>query len=223
MAKNTGRPRVTLSFAISLDGKMATRTGNSKWLSSPESLLLLHHLRSGHDAILVGRGTVEKDNPRLTSRIPGGRDPIRVILDSKLSLSPKARVFSQKRGRAIIVTVSPIDKKAASSFEKNGVEVIACGKGKISLSVMLFRLRAMGIKSILVEGGPTVHTSFIEAKLFDRIIAFISPRLIGGKEAPTPFGGIGFPTVRGSLDLKITRIEKLGSDVLLEAVPAWQA
>ena len=222
MAKLTTRPKVSLSFAISLDGKMATRTGNSRGLSSPESLLLLHHLRSGHDAILVGRGTVEKDNPRLTSRISGGRDPIRLILDSKLSLSPKAKVFSRKRGRAFIVTVSPINKKAASAFEKIGVEVIACGISRISLPIMLSALSKMGIKSVLVEGGPTVHTSFIEARLFDRIFAFVSPKLIGGKDSPTPFGGIGYPTVRGSLNLKITRIEKLGTDVLLEAVPVWQ-
>lgn len=222
--KKFNRPLVSLHFAITLDGKMATRTGDSRGISGKESLRRLHELRSSHDAVLVGRGTVEKDNPRLTARIIGGRDPIRVILDSKLSLSPKKMVFSEKRGKAMVVAARPVEKTKMAALQKKGVKIIACGRdGKIDLKEMLSSLADFGVSSILVEGGPTVLTSFIEQRRFDRVYAFVAPKLMGGKDAPTPFGGKGAARVADCLKFGKVAVEILGEDLFLEARPKWNA
>ncbi len=219
--KKFGRPAVSLHFAVSLDGKVATRTGNSRFISNEKSRLLSRSFRARHDAILVGRNTVAMDDPRLTARIRGKRDPLRVILDSKLSLSPKMRAFSERRGRAIVVAAKPVPARKARAFEKAGVEVLACGRGQIDIRELLGKLAGMGVSSVLVEGGPAVLTSFIEQKLFDRVFAFVAPKLVGGKDAPTPFEGKGIVRMSKAMRLSTVSVKLIGDDMFLEAVRAF--
>ncbi len=209
------RPYVILSAAISIDGKIATRTGRSN-LSSRKDLMRVHNLRKNVDAVLVGKNTVNIDNPLLTVRYVKGKNPIRIILDSKGSLSPKSKVISTAKKTPTILVVSENAPRNVEQFITKGVEIIRCGKKKINIKKLLKILGKKGIKRIVVEGGGTTNWYFFKEKLVDEIVITIAPYVLGGANAISLVEGIGFSDVSNSFKLK--KIEKLQNEIVLHYV-----
>ncbi len=209
------RPHVILSAAISIDGKIATRTGRSN-LSSRKDLIRIHNLRKNVDAILVGKNTVNIDNPLLTVRYVKGKNPIRIILDSRGSLSPKSKVISTAKKTPTILVVSENAPRNVERFITKGVEIIRCGKKKINIKKLLKILGKKGIKRIVVEGGGTTNWYFFKEKLVDEIVITIAPYVLGGTNAISLVEGIGFSDVSNSFKLK--KIEKLQNEIVLHYV-----
>ena len=216
-------PFVTLKIAESLDGKIATRSKDSKWITSEESRSFAHKLRSEIDAILVGVNTVIKDDPILTSRRL--RTPIKVILDPYLNVPERANIFSKKSPALNIMAIlkKSLDKKPTIQkirrLNKKGVLVISCpGKyARIDLEWLLRELAELEIAHLLVEGGGDTLAGFLENGLADRILFFIAPKIIGGKDAITSVEGHGVKKVSNSIKLKDVEIKRIGEDILIEA------
>ncbi|MBC7363768.1 MAG: bifunctional diaminohydroxyphosphoribosylaminopyrimidine deaminase/5-amino-6-(5-phosphoribosylamino)uracil reductase RibD [Candidatus Aminicenantes bacterium] len=214
-------PFVTLKFAVSLDGKMATFSGDSHWISSPESRQLVHHLRFENDAVLVGIGTVLKDNPLLTVRLESVQKKkwLRVILDTRLRIPPESRLLQQpENGRVMIFCGPEAPEEKIKALQDKGAEVILTEteNGKIKLKEVLKTLGQREVTALLVEGGSKVLTSFLEERLADKVIAFISPRLIGGETAATPFEGQGVEKLAEALELKNIKHLRLKHDIIIE-------
>jgi 2,5-diamino-6-(ribosylamino)-4(3H)-pyrimidinone 5'-phosphate reductase len=209
------RPYVILSAAISIDGKIATRTGNSK-LSSTEDFLRLHKLRSKVDGIIVGKNTVMKDNPSLTVRHTKGKNPIRIILDSKGSITAKSKILQTSNKIPTIIAVSKaISKSNLQKLNKVPVEIITVGKNSVNIKSLLEKLSEKNIKSILVEGGGTVNWEFIKQNLFDEIIVTVSPYLIGGNNAVSLIQGVGFDKISKSPNLRLKSVKRLKNHLVL--------
>ncbi len=213
MAKS--RPYVIVSAAMSIDGKLATRTGRSD-LSSKRDLIRVHKLRKTVDAILVGKNTISIDDPLLTVRYVKGKNPIRIILDSKGSLSPKSRVIETAKKIPTMLVVSENAPKKVERFISKGVEVIRCGKNKINLKKLLQMLGKRGIKRIIVEGGGTTNWYFFKEKLVDEITITIAPYVLGGSTAISLVEGDGFGEISNSFKLK--KIEKIQNEIVLHYV-----
>ena len=191
-----GRPFVVVKIAQSLDGRVATRTGQSRWISGPGARRAGHVLRNQLDAILVGRGTVAADDPKLTCRVHGGRDPVRIVLDSKALTPPSAKVVTAARhshAPTWIVVGKDAPARRRVSLERAGAEIIVCRTrhGRIDLEALLSLLRERELTSILVEGGPTVTGSFFDYGLVDKVHLFLAPIMIGGEGARASVGGRG--------------------------------
>jgi diaminohydroxyphosphoribosylaminopyrimidine deaminase/5-amino-6-(5-phosphoribosylamino)uracil reductase len=205
----TGRPFVSAKFAMSLDGKIATRTGESRWITGDEARAHGHRLRHIHDAILVGVNTVIADDPELTTRLEGiqGRQPLRVVVDSQLRLRMSARVV----GPNTLIATTRAGRMGAAEV----VKFPAAANGQVALQPLLDELGARGILSLLVEGGSAVHASFISQGLVDKVYAYIAPRLIGGREAPGPLGGAGVERLAEAIPLRELDATRLGPDLLV--------
>ncbi len=190
----SGRPAITLKAAITLDGKIATATGQSQWITGELARRDAHQLRATHDAILVGIGTVIADDPRLTSRILGGRDPVRVVLDTALRTPLNARLLPKRRGpRTIIATGENAPTSRATALANAGAEIWRFRvrrDGTIPLGALARRLGSQGILSLLVEGGAEVHASLLDQHLVDQLVLYIAPKVIGGR-APSWVAGSG--------------------------------
>ena len=212
----TRTPFVTLKFAQSIDGKIATATGHSRWISSEPSRVFAHRLRSHHDAILVGSGTVTKDDPELTCRLVRGRDPLRVVVDSKLKIHPDARVLQdQARARTLVFTTSGHDRKKIRVLVERGIEVRVAGTGQVELSTVLKELGKRQVSSLLVEGGAGVLTSFIRERLADRLIIISAPKIFGkGTDA---IGELAVKTVDQAIPLTVRRVSRKSGDVIVDA------
>ncbi len=210
MAKS--RPYVIVSAAISIDGKFTTRTGRSN-LSSKKDLIRVHKLRKTVDAILVGRNTISIDDPLLTVRYVKGKNPIRIILDSMGSLSPKSRVIETAKKIPTILVVSENAPRKVERFIAKGVEIIRCGKNKINLKKLLEILEKKGIKRIIVEGGGTTNWYFFKEKLVDEITLTVTPYVLGGSTAISLVEGDGFGEIPNSFKLK--KIEKIQNEIVL--------
>ena len=209
-------PFVTMKFACSLDGKIATASGESQWISGIESRRFTHHLRDINDAILVGVGTVLADNPTLTTRLVEGKNPVRVILDSNARTPLNSNVVTDKSARTIIAVTENAPQENISALENHGVEIITAGSGEhVDLNILMSELAAREITSVLVEGGGTVHFAMIKAGLVDKIFAFIAPKIIGGKNALTAVEGAGFENLSDALKLENFTAQKLGDDILI--------
>ncbi|MGI0017928.1 MAG: 2,5-diamino-6-(ribosylamino)-4(3H)-pyrimidinone 5'-phosphate reductase [Nitrosotalea sp.] len=206
------RPYVILNAAISIDGKIATRTGKSN-LSSRKDLVRVHTLRKSVDAVLVGKNTVNVDDPLLTVRYVKGKNPIRIILDSKGSLSIKSNVVKTAKKTPTILVVSENSSKNVEKFTAKGVQVIRCGKKKIDIKKLLKILGKKGIKKIVVEGGGTTNWYFFKEKLVDEIIITVTPYVLGGSVAISLVEGIGFAKISNSFKLK--KIEKIQNELVL--------
>ena len=213
MAKS--RPYVIVSAAMSIDGKLATRTGRSN-LSSKRDLIRVHKLRKTVDAILVGKNTINIDDPLLTVRYVKGKNPIRIILDSKGSLSPKSRVIGTAKKNPTILVVSENAPRKVERFIAKGVQVIRCGKNKINLKKLLQILGKKGIKRIIVEGGGTTNWYFFKEKLVDEITITIAPYVLGGSTAISLVEGDGFGEIPDSFKLK--KIEKIQNEIILHYI-----
>ncbi len=218
----TGMPFITAKFAISLDGKIATNSGDSKWISCQAARKQVHNLRYTTDAVMAGINTVLVDDPHLTARSCGGRggtarvQPLRVIVDSKGRTPLTARVFSEpgKTLLALARFVKPEEKKA---FAQAGAELLELPSegGLVDLRKLLKALGEREITSVLVEGGGILIGSLFDGGLVDKVIAFIAPIIIGGKEAKTAVGGKGVDKVVDSLKLERVSVEKLGEDLMV--------
>lgn len=221
----TRRPFVILKTAMSLDGKIATVTGESKWITGPEARRYVHELRDSCDAILVGIGTILKDDPSLTTRLPeGGRDPVRVILDSRARTPLTARVLNQESTASTLIAVTEMaPRERVAALREAGAEVLACGPGPaVDLEVLLSALGEREITSLLVEGGSTVNASFLMQGLVDKLVWFIAPLIIGGAGAIGPVGGSGVRHLARAIRLRELSIRQLGSDLCVEAYPVWE-
>ena len=217
---STGLPYVTLKSATSLDGKIATVTGESKWITGEEARKDVHQFRHAHDAILVGVNTVIKDNPSLTTRLEaGGKNPIRVILDSRLSSPLESRIINDRAAKTIIVTGADVEPEKEKQFIELGIEIIKLETVKIGINDMLKKLGDRGITSIYVEGGAEVHGSFLKEKAFQQVITYIAPKLIGGKNAPAAFGGEGIARLDDTVPLEIIDVKQIGQDIRIIAEP----
>ena len=211
-------PFVILKVAATLDGKLATRNGESKWITGEDSRRFVHRLRDQVDGVLVGIETVLKDNPMLTARIRGGRDPYRIILDSRLRISENAKVIELDPSKAIIATTGMAPREKIESLEKRGIRILIIESklGKVDLKSCLLKLGEMGVMSLLVEGGSQINGSFLDEGLIDKIFLFFSPKLIGDPLAPGIFGGEGVTRLKETLSVEDLKVKKMGEDVLFE-------
>jgi diaminohydroxyphosphoribosylaminopyrimidine deaminase/5-amino-6-(5-phosphoribosylamino)uracil reductase len=211
------RPFVTLKAAITLDGRIATPTGDSRWVTGPEARARVHALRDRVDAVLVGAGTARADDPRLTARLPGGRgrDPLRVVLDTRLSLPATLRLFRQRSAARTIVAHA---SRRARDLGP-GVELLRCrrGPGGVDLRDLLAKLAARGVTHLLVEGGAAVHGAFLRGGLADRVALFVAPKLAG--DGPAWIAGPGVARMADALPLRGLSIERVGPDLLVTAEP----
>ncbi len=217
----TGRPFVHLKMAISLDGRIATRTGDSHWITGAESRARVHYLRLEYDAILVGANTVVVDNPLLTDRSgkTRRRKLVRVVLDNSLRVSPNSQLVLTAREFPTIIFTDSSDDEQNALLKDEGVEVIAIAEGGRNLFGVLQELAKRDIQSVLVEGGSEVAGSFYDAKLIDKISLFIAPIVIGGKDAPTAIGGNGAQVLASAMRLQNVEIKHHGEDLEVIGYP----
>jgi len=220
----TKLPFVIAKAAMSLDGKIATRTGDSQWITGPAAREKTHRFRDRYDAILVGIGTVLSDNPSLTTRLPGGkgRDPIRIVLDSHARTPPDCKMLNQDSpAPTYIITGENANPTRAKELEDAGARVIRLEKSRqgINLHCLLKWLGEEQITSLLVEGGAGVHGSFFEEGLVDKVAWFIAPKIIGGREAPGPVGGQGIESLKDALQLEKIEVSFCGEDIFIEGYP----
>ncbi len=212
------KPYVILSAATSVDGKIATKTGDSN-LSSKQDKVRLHKLRSKVDAILVGKNTVLLDNPLLTVRYTEGKNPIRIILDSKGTISTKSKILQTSNKIPTIIAVSKkISKSNFDKLCKFPVEIIIAGKNSVNIKLLLKKLFNKKINTILVEGGGTINWEFIKQNLFDELIITLSPFLIGGNDAISFVQGKGFEKISNSPNLRLKSIKRLKNHIVLHYV-----
>ena len=222
----TGQPFVTSKSAITLDGKIATCRGSSRWITGEAARGAGHELRHASDAIAVGIGTASLDNPRLTARIAGrpGSNPLRVVVDSALRLSPQARLadVADDRRTLVATTEQAADTKA-QALGARGVEVIrlpAQSDGRVDLGALCKVLGERGIASLLVEGGAALTTALLERRLVDKMVLFVAPKIIGG-DGVSVFGPFGVHSMDQALHLRDLTSQFIGGDIMLEAYPAW--
>ena len=214
----SNKPYIILSAAISIDGKIATETGDSK-LSSDQDYVRLHKLRSKVDGILIGKNTVLRDNPLLTVRYSQGKNPIRIILDSKGSISSKSKILQTSKQVSTIIAVSKtITKSNLDRLRKFPVDVIVAGEKSVNIKLLLKKLMNKKISIILVEGGGTTNWEFIRQNLFDEIIITLSPFLLGGNNAVSFIQGDGFNKISKSPNLQLKSIKKLQNHLVLNYV-----
>jgi diaminohydroxyphosphoribosylaminopyrimidine deaminase/5-amino-6-(5-phosphoribosylamino)uracil reductase len=218
----TGIPFVIAKFAMSLDGKIATKTGDSKWISSEESLKFVHYLRHIVDAVMVGANTVVVDDPQLSARGCSGKggktklQPLRVIVDGRGRTPISAKVFKEP-GKTLVAVAKPFDTKVAERFGKTGAEIVElpAEKGIIDLKDLLAVLGKREVTSVLVEGGSGLFGSLFDSGLVDKVLAFVSPVIIGGDEAKSAVGGNGARKIADAFRLKQVKMLEFGDDVLI--------
>ena len=213
------RPAVTVSYAQTLDGRLATVNGSSQWISSPESLRFAHALRAKHDAIMVGAGTACKDDPRLTVRLVPGKDPLRVVVDSTLRTPLSAAVLANGAAAGTFLAVTeraPADRCAeACSLGATVLRLPTNNEGRVDLHALLSELHARGVDSVLVEGGAALITSLLCNRLVDRVAVCIAPKILGsGIEA---VGDLGICDLADSLTLADTSVIPYGVDIILDS------
>ena len=218
----TGMPFVTVKYAASLDGKIATRSGDSKWISGSEARKYVHNMRSTADAIMVGVNTVLADDPHLTTKCCGGKEgtarkqPLRVILDAKGRTPLTAHVFSEP-GKTLLALSESVGLEEKIAFAQVGAELLELPSEEelVDLGMVLKVLGERGITSVLVEGGGILLGSLFDAGLIDKVVAFIAPIIIGGRDAKTVVGGNGVDKVVDSVKLERVRVEKFGEDLMV--------
>ena len=206
------RPFVAIKFAASLDGKIATRTGDSKWITNEQARTYAHKLRSHYQAILVGINTVLKDDPHLGTRIKGKKDPVRVVLDSTLKIPLTSQVLRDTN--VLIATTTKANKEKVKVLTDRGIAVVIFNTPSIPLPGLLEELKKRKIISILVEGGGQILGSFVDAKLVDKVYAFHAPILIGGEKGVSAIQGKGALTIKEALRLEQVSVKRFGDNIL---------
>lgn len=220
----TKTPYVLMKYAMTLDGKIATRTGHSKWISGEESRARVQQTRNALKGIMVGIGTVLNDDPMLTCRIPDGRNPIRIICDSKLRIPLSSQVVTTaKEILTIVATIEPHAEymrfwnEQKQALEQQGVEVLVVAEqdGKLDLSDLMVKLGERQIDGILLEGGSTLNYAALQAGIVKRIEAYVAPKLFGGAGLYTPVGGEGVELATDGMKCQLLTVDKIGEDILL--------
>ncbi|MFF2878070.1 bifunctional diaminohydroxyphosphoribosylaminopyrimidine deaminase/5-amino-6-(5-phosphoribosylamino)uracil reductase RibD [Gottfriedia sp. NPDC057991] len=215
-------PFVVMKSASTLDGKIATHSSDSKWITSAEARNDVHQLRNEIGAILVGVNTVLKDNPELTTRIPNGRNPVRVILDSTLKIPLESKVVTDQLAETWIFTSQKHSEQKRIELENLGVKVfVTSDLSRVDLNEMLKILGDHSISSLLVEGGGEVNASFMNQNLVDKVIVYLAPKLIGGKNAPTFLEGTGLDKMGQAIELEEIELTKIGPDYKFIGYPKY--
>jgi diaminohydroxyphosphoribosylaminopyrimidine deaminase/5-amino-6-(5-phosphoribosylamino)uracil reductase len=216
------RPYVTAKWAMTLDGKIATRRGDSKWISSEPSRQLSHFERAHHDAVAIGIGTVLADNPQLTARVPNSRQPLRIVIDPRLETPVASNLASSaKTSPVLLFAASDPDTAPAareSALAAEGVEIARIPlspSGHLAWRDMLAELQSRRLNSLLIEGGGGVLSSAFEQRAIDRVLVFVAPLIIGGSEAISPVMGIGVPEIAHGVRLEAVRTQSVGPDILI--------
>ena len=220
---STGLPFVTAKLAMSLDGRIATASGASRWITSEDSRRRGHRLRHQHDAIVVGAGTIVHDDPRLTTRLAGGRSPLRVVLDSTLRIPPDAHAVTEPEGTLLVATTERADPAAAQRLRDAGAEVVvvAGADARVDVQALLRLLGSRDVTGVLVEGGAKVHGALFDARSVDRVVAMIAPSIIGGTGAPAAVGGRGAASPDEAIALRDVTVERCGPDLLVTGYCVW--
>ena len=224
----TGKPFVTIKTAMTLDGKIATETGSSRWITGEAARHEVHRMRHSNQAIIVGVETVRKDDPQLTTRLPqGGNNPLRIILDSTLRIPLDAKVVTDSEAETWIYTTTAADQtEKILALEKRGVRVIPLpvedGEQGVPIHKLLTHLGSQKISSLLVEGGARVNASFLKEMAVDKIVSYIAPKLVGGERAPTPIGGFGVQEMDQAVHLTRMTYRQVGEDLCIEGYPKWR-
>jgi len=217
----TGRPFVVLKIAMSLDGRIATRGGDSKWITCEESRHRVHQLRDEVDAVLVGRGTVEQDDPMLTTRLPDreGKHPLRVVLDGRARMPVDARVLSESSsGVTCVVVGESAESRRIRKLREAGAEVIRLpdNHGRIGFDTILRELGQRQVTSVLVEGGKEVFTEALKSGSVDKVVAFVAPVILGGDGRFDAVGELAVETIGDAVRLHDISVERIGDDILIE-------
>lgn len=213
---STGRPWVLAKWAMTLDGKIATRTGSSQWISGTESRKTVHRIRGRVDAIMVGRGTAQLDDPRLTARPPGTRTALRIVVDSRGSLSSESQLVRTAKEVPVLVAAGPsISPQDRQRLEGAGCEVLVCpgDNHAARLDQLLEELGRRRLTNLLVEGGGQLLGSLLDARAIDEVHVFMAPKLAGGAASASPIGGEGIDAMSQALVLERPQIEESGPDV----------
>ena len=218
--RNDKKPFVILKTASTLDGRTATRTGDSKWITGNASRAFVHQIRHETDAILIGSGTLHADNPSLTSRIEGveTKDPARIILDTHLTIEENALVLTQaSKARTIIVTHAGAPAEKRALLEKKGVEIMDVGlrDGRLDLQELMIKLGQMPFLSVLIEGGGTVAGAALRAGIVNKLLLFMAPRIMGGSDGKPMFEGRGPERIKDALELKKMSLTRFENDILV--------
>ena len=208
-------PFVTSKFACSLDGKIATVGGESKWISCEESRKFSHHLRDISDGIMVGVGTVLADNPSLTTRIENGKNPVRIVVDSMARTPINSKIICDGEAKTILAVTKNAPPEKIFALKNLGIEIIETDGEKVNLKFLMQELAKREITSVLVEGGGTLHFSMMKENLVDKIFAFVAPKIFGGKNSLTAVEGEGFEKISDAVKLKNFSAEKIGEDILI--------
>lgn len=204
------RPFIAMKIATTIDGKIATKTGSSKWITSEKSRELVQEFRNRYDAILTGVGTVLMDNPSMLCTMPDGRNPIKIVLDTNAQSSPEAKIFEE--GSVILAT-----KEATIDYPDN-VEILVCPQdesGRIDLKFLINALWEKGIRSILVEAGARVNSSFVKTGMADKLYHFVAPKILGDTQAISCFEGFNVAEIQNCINLTLKDVKKIGNDVLI--------
>lgn len=216
-------PFVTVKTAMTLDGKIATHTGSSKWITGEASREYVHRLRHEHDAIMIGVGTVLKDNPALTVRTEQqGINPIRIIIDSSLRTPADANIIIDNQAPTWIFTTKQADQKRIEEFQSLGIEIIVTtGEQNVPMKEVISYLGEKQVTSVLVEGGAALIGTLFDERLIDKYIGFIAPKIVGGDLAPTSIGGKGIESMGDAVTLDRLELKQYGADICLTGYPIF--
>lgn len=216
------KPWVVAKSAMTLDGKIAAHTGDSKWVTGVMARTRVHELRRRYMAIMVGRGTVEADDPMLNCRLEGNpRQPIRVVVDSRASLSTESNLAkTAKEFRTILAHTASADSRKIEELNALGVKTLCCSEaeGGVDLSELTQKLAELGIDSILVEGGGELNFSLFSRGLVDEVVTFVAPKIVGGRGAKTPVEGVGFERMAQAVELDDIRFEQVDCDIMISGL-----
>ncbi|TWT02467.1 bifunctional diaminohydroxyphosphoribosylaminopyrimidine deaminase/5-amino-6-(5-phosphoribosylamino)uracil reductase RibD [Planomicrobium sp. CPCC 101079] len=216
-------PFVTLKAASTLDGKIATHSLDSKWITSAGARQDVHRLRSEHMAILVGVGTVIEDDPELTARIPNGRNPLRIVMDSKLRIPLEAKLLNDGLAETWIFTSQKYNQQKRQQLEAQGISIFeTSGESRVDVQDVVRILGEKSISSLFIEGGGTINSAFLEQGLIDKVVLYFAPKLIGGKDAPTFIEGEGIELMKDAVELVDGEFTKVGTDFRFTGYPEKQ-
>ncbi|GGD01324.1 bifunctional diaminohydroxyphosphoribosylaminopyrimidine deaminase/5-amino-6-(5-phosphoribosylamino)uracil reductase RibD [Pontibacillus salipaludis] len=218
---STKIPYVTLKNAMSLDGKIATVTGESQWITGEKARADVHQDRHKHDAILVGVNTVIKDQPRLTTRLPdGGKNPVRIVLDTHLRTPVETPLIQNPDAPTWLVAGNNVSEEQREKYKAfPHVDILTVASSHVTVEEALHLLGEKGITSIYVEGGATVNDAFLRSGSVQQVITYIAPKMIGGQDAPTPVGGQGIKALKEALNLHIKEVVHIGNDLKIVSKP----
>lgn len=224
----TKTPYVVMKYAMTMDGKIASYTKDSKWVSNEESRQVVQWMRNRYVGIMVGINTVLEDNPRLTCRLDGGRNPIRIICDSHLRLPPDSEIVNTAKAVKTIVATIDVSEKAKNRemsdriklLQEKGVEIldVKSYNGHVDLRELMVKLGEMGIDGIMLEGGGTINYSAIEQDIVNEVVLFIAPKIIGGQWSPTPVAGEGIDLMSKAMQFSLMEVSRIDEDIMLTYV-----